>query len=118
MKFNDLLEERFGPIECGSWCPNGWLALVLTTLEEARAIDKDLKVKQIKEKFGMLRLYVDSSHEEVKELISLTEEWSMSVCQECGQTGSQYTRVEHRLRDGWYSTLCGAHEPTKRTDDK
>lgn len=64
---------------------------------------KEVKVAQIKEKFGTLRFYVDGGDQYVYGAISLAEQLSGILCEECGKPGE-------RRSGGWIRTLCDEHE--------
>lgn len=100
MKHNEYFEKEYGPILCGAWCPEGWVDIVKEALKNAKALDPNLKVTQIKEKFGGLRLYVDSDDPMVNRIVADTEKKSMKVCQKCSAPG------EHQTVRGWYVTMC------------
>ncbi len=61
-----------------------------------------LKVVQVKEKFGGLRIYTDGYIEEFEKVLRDLEYESFNVCETCGNPG--------KLRSGgWYKTLCEEH---------
>lgn len=90
----------------GFECDTGWHYMINELLDKIQDIVnknpayKDLRVVQIKEKFGGLRCYMNYEIEEVSNLIEEYENLSYKVCEACGNTGE--------LRDigHWYSTLC------------
>jgi hypothetical protein len=57
---------------------------------------------QVKEKFGGLRFYVDGGDEYTHGIISMAEQMSGKVCEECGTPGETGGK-------GWISTLCPTH---------
>jgi len=58
-----------------------------------------VRVAQVKEKFGTLRFYVDNGNREVGAAIQLAESLSARTCESCGSPG--------RTRSGgWIKTLC------------
>ena len=64
-------------------------------------------VLQIKEKFGLLRVYIDGGVEGVDTIIARAEERSAVTCEDCGKPG--------RLRrKGWLRTLCDEHDAPSR----
>jgi hypothetical protein len=68
-------------------CNNGWLKLIEDFLTELDTIDpnKELTIFSIKEKFGLLRIYINQgASSEVSELIGKYEEMSRTVCEVCG----------------------------------
>lgn len=77
----------------------------------------ELKVLQIKEKFGGLRVYLDSSafpeetQNVVFRLIALVENLSFSICELCGAPGT--TRTPNNSLYGWRKTLCPEHHSVR-----
>lgn len=60
------------------------------------------KVRQIKEKFGTLRVYLDITDSNIDEIVWFAETMSETTCEECGNIGE--------LRRGsWLKTLCETH---------
>ena len=60
-------------------------------------------VKQIKEKFGTLRAYIDGGDNTIAEIIHFAETMSNTTCEECGNIGTTRT-------GSWMKTLCDKHE--------
>lgn len=66
----------------------------------ARALPR---VRQVKEKFGRLRVYLGRADDRISALVSFAEHHSSRVCEQCGAPG--------KLRsEGWLRTLCDRHE--------
>lgn len=59
----------------------------------------EIKIAQIKEKFGGLRFYYDGGDARVAGMVDLAENLSMKICQETGESG------ETRVKNGWWATL-------------
>ena len=95
---------------------NGWQSLVEELCADLDAMKiENLRVVQIKEKFGTLRFYISThntpaeydaflpEHKDRLELvykrIHLTEEQSASICEFCGKPGQLY-------QESWWNTLC------------
>jgi len=57
---------------------------------------------QVKEKFGGLRFYVDGGDDYTHGIISMAEQMSQMLCEECGAPGESGGT-------GWISTLCPTH---------
>lgn len=94
-KYPEMFEQ------CFDFSPQkGWEKLINELTEKIHEIDPEVKVLQVKEKFGGLRYYISSGTDEVFDLIEEAEEKSYSICQETGKPG--------KLRDdiGWIRTLC------------
>lgn len=81
----------------------GWFDLIDKLASDIEATRKDVRVLQVKEKFGGLRFYVKSSSNEVHRLITEAEKKSYTICEKCGEPG--------QLRNdlSWIQTLCDAH---------
>ena len=83
-------------------CGDGWRDLVETAIgriatADAAAPAGSLQIGQIKEKFGTLRLYLDThkalpeaTSAAIDEAISLAEARSACTCEQCGQPGRLY----------------------------
>ena len=59
-----------------------------------------IKVVQVKEKFGTLRFYIDGGTSEQHAVINFAESLSSIICEECGSFGNLYHRGT------WLRTLC------------
>ena len=55
---------------------------------------------QVKEKFGLLRIYTDGSDDHIYDLIHEAEEASAQVCERCG------SKENVTSEGGWILTLC------------
>lgn len=58
----------------------------------------------IKQKFGMLRVWIDQSNDDLDKMIEQAESQSKSICEECGAEGTQYERGR-----GWLHVFCEKH---------
>ena len=109
-KFPKLLEaDRTGPpqnpfhqfgIEIG----NGWFRIfyqMLSDLDELRKSGEYIALRQVKEKWGGLRVYIDGP-DEADDIVSKYSEMSYQICEICGQKGKP-------RNDGWIMTLCDTH---------
>ena len=115
----DLFPKGFG-IECGE----GWLELIdiLCNYFEHKLISKEatfIHFAQIKEKFGLLRVYFDlelptprkgtdpnKTFTEIHQTVSTMEGVSSIVCEDCGQMKHEGFNVEMRSLSGWKMTKC------------
>ena len=84
----------------------GWLQLLADLHQQLHAIDPGYQVRQVKEKFGMLRVYLDASAPEladaVDDAVDEAERRSAETCERCGAAGV--------LRGGgWLKMLCDEH---------
>jgi hypothetical protein len=96
----------------GFMCDEGWHPLIYELLDKIQAIvDRegyDFQVTEIKEKFGGLRVYLDSETDEIFDLIREYEQKSFTICEVCGKHGKL------RNLNGWYKTLCDDCRKDKR----
>lgn len=79
----------------------GWYNLVLNV--ELAAQKKNVEIAQVKEKFGTLRIYTETSDSDLNTIINTAEKLSEVTCESCGGPG--------RLRNthGWLKTMCDSH---------
>lgn len=68
-------------IECGI----GWKHLYEPLIKMCE--ERNIKIEQIKEKFGTLRFYVDSAPDDVYDAIDEAERKSEKTCELCGNPG-------------------------------
>ena len=79
-------------VTCGCFCGNGWFKLIDELLTDIESLnpDESIKVDQIKEKFGGLRIYLnhygedDKIADQILDLIGMAEVYSTAVCESCG----------------------------------
>ena len=80
----------------------GWAPLVNRVFDKLETIKGSIKIVQVKEKWGGLRIYTDYSNKELDKVIYDAEHESLEVCEVCGQSG--------KLRGkSWYYTSCDEH---------
>lgn len=104
----DLLEEEFNDLfKHAAWSGvgDGWVGILRQLSVDIRRLNEKLpkgqKVAygQVKEKFGILRIYVNNPNEEVNSLVTAAEKLSGSICEDCGAPGI--------LRGGgWLKVRC------------
>lgn len=103
------LARQYGPCYLG--VADGWFRLLMDLSIALDALDEDIDVKQVKEKFGTLRFYVGAVSQEAHNLIDAAEELSEVTCEVCGEPGE--------LRGGgWISALCDEHSGAKYGDER
>ena len=94
------------PLEDAKGCVNkGWASLI----EEAWAFletQGDVRVFQVKEKFGGLRIYSNATSNAATKFLDALENKSSTICEECGAPGKL-------SGSGWWRALCPAHTPVK-----
>ena len=97
-RYSEMLENTWG-FECDI----GWFDLLSDLLHNIKTKEPEIKIAQIKEKFGSLRFYPYSASGEVLDMIDVAEERSYKICERCGiEDDTVKTRNE-----GWLYTLCG-----------
>ena len=92
----------FSNLNYGIECNNGWHDLLNDLCEQIVKLNppEDFCFVQIKQKFGLLRIYVDNSNEEINNLINAVELKSAKICEHCGSD-------QHVTSEGsWIKTLC------------
>jgi hypothetical protein len=106
-------------------CDDGWFpliesALLLLNQHAAGGRNQKFKIKQIKEKFGRLRIYTDTNDDYLYGVINTVEHLSLKYCEVCGSSG------ELRSGNKRVRTLCNFHQneylkvtgdPNQRTMD-
>jgi len=81
---------------------NGWLGIVKRLIVDLIELGWDKQICQVKEKFGGLRFYPNTTSYEMHNRIRLAEDASYITCEKCGELGE--------LRNGsWMLTLCDEH---------
>lgn len=111
--FPNLYKERHGsPREtcmCWGFPGDGWEPLIRRLSERLEPLG--VVADQVKEKFGTLRFYIESTTEEQRsayDFIHQAEAESAVTCEDCGASGSLRGREAGRA---WVRTLCdGCHE--------
>lgn len=93
----------------------GWHGLVRQMSEELK--DLDVQYAQVKEKFGVLRVYLDqgpdltsADYDKAQAAVEKYEALSATTCETCGKPGSLV------VVNGWSSTLCPEHHEQRKRD--
>lgn len=73
-------------------CGDGWRDLILWAIQRMVAADPNLRVLQIKEKFGSLVISAESQNEDVWRVMEEAEALSVKVCESCGDPGELVPR--------------------------
>ncbi|HCL3145379.1 TPA: DUF2384 domain-containing protein [Pseudomonas aeruginosa] len=91
----------------GFECGDGWLGLLDGTLsllhEYASQRSADVYLTQVKEKFGLLRIYSRGGDEYTELIIDIAELVSGTICEICGKRGAAWSS------QGWISVRCAEH---------
>lgn len=113
--FSDLCHQTCMHL-FGFECNDGWFDLLKDLITEIKLIcnseeyvaalsldDKpsQLKVSQVKEKYGTLHFYTSYSNNAIDAAIERAEKRSLVTCEFCGKEG-KLKETGHR----WYQTLC------------
>lgn len=106
-KFPILLEKVKGTFNEG----RGWYSLITQTFENLEAFRKtiapNLRVSDVKEKFGRLTIYTSGGHPDaamgIQKVLSDVMDKSGHVCERCGDTDG-VTVAPHA--GYWYKALC------------
>lgn len=81
---------------------SGWAQLINRVFDKLASIKGTVKIVQVKEKFGGLRIYTDYGNVELDKVIHDVGIESVTTCEQCGIAG--------KIRgDSWYKTLCDTH---------
>ena len=93
----------------------GWFPLIDRVLGIIDRYNKhkktNVKVLQIKEKFGMLRIYTDNPrYEYIEGMLDGIETISSTICERCGSPGERRTDI------GWHKTLCLDHYSARKLE--
>lgn len=92
----------------GFECLDGWAELLdaaaglVQQFVDATGVEQ-VFARQVKEKFGSLRIYLWNADERAVAIFDLIEGLSASICEECGQPGSI------QKRNGWLLCRCPEH---------
>jgi len=105
---NESLRDDFGFLENAMLSiPAGWIPIVRKLCERIEETGGDLRVQQIKEKFGSIRFYYtvpiedeNVGREDIGELVKTARSQAKGTCQRCGEPGEDRT-VNH-----WITVLC------------
>lgn len=101
MILDDVLSEfKIGYVPCGAECGEGWVPLVRELFQDLIAMGWDRDLHQVKEKFGLLRVYIGAAPDEIHARIAEAEKKSAKVCEECGLSGGKI------IKGGYILTLC------------
>ena len=92
----------------------GWALIVMKCHRELQHLDPGYRIAQIKEKFGGLRYYFDSTvpydsitYDIMRCVVNEAEAQCARTCQLCGAEGTL------RNNGGCYKTLCDEHTKDK-----
>lgn len=69
--------------------PTGWIELARKMIEECEAIDPNYEITDLKEKWGMLCTYSNSSNPATTEIEDKYEALSARICNICGKPATK-----------------------------
>jgi hypothetical protein len=103
LTYKELLAKHELQIKSEGGIPDGWVPLVDKLILSLRRLGWDGRVDLIKSKNGELRFYIppQSSSPNIKAQILAAEAKSRSICENCGDSGSQTV-----FHTGEVRTLC------------
>jgi hypothetical protein len=99
--------HRDSPMKFGLAVGDGWAGIISTMcwILNQRDTAKTFRFDQVKEKFGLLRVYHSGGSEYMAGVVRMAEDISGKTCEVCGQPGEQ-------RKGGWIKTLCDrCHAP-------
>ena len=100
-KLKSQFPQLLRRLRWGLECDDGWFELIEGTLKAvALCSEPDTAVVQIKEKFGGLRIYLESATERAWDICEQAERQSFEVCEGCGAPGRVFRR------HGWMYNRC------------
>ena len=93
--------QRGSPMKFGLAVGDGWAGVISTMcfILNQKDTAKTFRFDQIKEKFGLLRVYHSGGSEYMAGVVRMAEDISGSICEVCGQPGEQ-------RKGGWIRSLC------------
>ena len=103
--FGDISNPRETGMYFGIECGPGWLPIIDECLSEIALLEEDVRIMQIKEKFGGLCIYTNGHSPTVSAIIRAAEDKCAKTCERCGEPGTLQT-------NGWYEVIC----PTCQTN--
>ena len=77
----------------------GWNQLIKDLISDLIKMGWNKEVVQVKEKFGMLRFYINEGTDDIHRRIAKAEIESATICEVTGKPGKLRTDI------GWYRTL-------------
>jgi hypothetical protein len=111
-EFFDLSNNLRG---VGFECSDGWYTLIDTLLKRIKTYSsynkiEPIKIKNIKQKFGILDFYYTGGDDYIRGVVSMAISMSTKICEECGT-------IENvgRTTGSWIKVICkDCHSNTNR----
>lgn len=116
-QYPKIFSERFGDVTTtamcwGFECGDGWYEIINNLCNKIQDyLSSNPKVpqviaKQVKEKFGGLRFYIEGGDDKIYSFINEAEQLSYKTCEYCGSTNNVKL-----TKKGWIRALCEEHYP-------
>lgn len=86
--------------------PSGWHETIITGFSKMYDAGWTGEILQIKEKFGMLRIYLREYTDVIDGIVSDMEEKTGEICCVCGEPST-------KISSGWQMFYCDEHFPNK-----
>lgn len=101
-KYNGWNDIQQSLLSFGFECNNGWFELIKKLVTDIKNLDtkQQVKVTQVKEKFGTLSFYIDWGTDEIYNLIHKADKDSATICETCGN------QSELRSVGYWIYNFC------------
>jgi hypothetical protein len=112
--FPNFIHENFY-VECA----DGWFDLIAEVCQYAESKSKHIHAQQIKEKFGLLRIYFDCDYdengeplvsrevmEEIYSFVNNKEHESKRVCEDCGIKLIEENQAKQEDLGYWIRNVC------------
>ena len=102
---NPSVPISFGGIRCG----DGWFSIIDELLGKINTIGNDgIRVVQIKNKLGALRIYFSSdTNDDLSHIRALVSDYVLKSCHTCEMCGLE--TAKGRNVKGWMTPLCDIH---------
>ena len=82
--------------------PSGWIELGYNMIKECEAAEPDFEIIDLKEKWGMIRMYCHPCTDKISEIEHKYEKLSARTCCKCGAPAKWYST-------GWILPFCENH---------
>ena len=79
--------------------PSGWGELGRKMIEECEAVEPDFEIIDLKEKWGMIRMYAYPCSDKITEIEHKYEKLSSHTCCKCGKPAT-------KISTGWICPWC------------
>jgi hypothetical protein len=104
--FQDPKDIRLGNLNKVISCYKGWYSIVnnVCTVIDQHSKNKNkqqIKILQIKEKFGLITIYVQNADEYIQAIIDFAKIMSGDTCEYCGEQAEM-----NKLKTGWIKIIC------------